>query len=64
MESGSYQTENVSGASMTKVTLSRLTKYTNYSVEVAAVASAGPGIFSGLTNDTSKSLDCDNTVCD
>ena len=58
MGSGSSQTETVSGASVTEVTLSSLLKYTNYSVQVAAVNSADTGVFSEpvlqLTNDKSK----------
>ena len=58
MGSGSSQTETVSGASVTEVTLSSLLKYTNYAVQVAAVNSADTGVFSEpvlqLTNDRSK----------
>ena len=58
MGSGSSQTETVSGASVTEVTLSSLLKYTNYSVQVAAVNSADTGVFSEpvlqLTNDKGK----------
>ena len=43
MGSGSSQTETVSGASVTEITLSSLLKYTNYSVQVAAVNSADTG---------------------
>ena len=52
----------VSGASVTKVTLSSLLKYTNYSVQVAAVNSADTGVFSEpvlqLTNDKSRADHC------
>ena len=58
MGSGSSQTVTVSGASVTKVTLSSLLKYTNYSVRVAAVNSADTGVFAEpvlqVTNDRSK----------
>ena len=58
MGSGSSQTETVSGASVTEITLSSLLKYTNYSVRVAAVNSADTGVFSEpvlqLTNYRSK----------
>ena len=62
MGSGSSQTETVSGASVTEVTLSSLLKYTNYSVQVAAVNSADTGVFSEsvlqLTNYRSKADHC------
>ena len=64
MGSGSSQTETVSGASVTEVTLSSLLKYTNYSVQVAAVNSADTGVFSEpvlqVTNDRSKA---DHNFC-
>ena len=69
MGSGSSQTETVSGASVTEVTLSSLLKYTNYSVQVAAVNSADTGVFSEpvlqLTNDKSKADHhfCNNYCC-
>ena len=57
MGSGSSQTATVSGASVTEVTLSRLLKYTNYSVQVAAVNTADTGAFSEpVLQLTSKSL--------
>ena len=62
MGSGSSQTETVSGPSVTEVTLSSLLKYTNYSVQVAAVNSADTGVFSEpvlqLTNDKSRADHC------
>ena len=44
--SGNTQTINVNGADVTEATLSSLTPSTTYSVQVAAVNSAGTGVFS------------------
>ena len=46
VESGSTQTTNVSGASVTETTISTLMPSTTYSIEVAAVNSAGTGSYS------------------
>ena len=46
MGSGSTQTETVSGASQTETTISNLMPSTTYTVEVAAVNSAGTGNYS------------------
>ena len=46
MGSGNTQTINVNGAGVTEATLSSLTPSTTYSVQVAAVNSAGTGVFS------------------
>ena len=46
MGSGNTQTMNVTGAGVTEATLSNLTPSTTYSVQVAAVNSAGTGVFS------------------
>ena len=45
MGSGNTQTMNVTGAGVTEATLSNLTASTTYSVQVAAVNSAGTGVF-------------------
>ena len=45
-ESGSTQILSVSGGSVTEATISGLTPSTNYSIEVAAVNSAGTGVYS------------------
>ena len=42
----STQTKTVSGASVTETTLSGLIPYTTYSIAVAAVNSAGTGVYS------------------
>ena len=44
--SGSTQTLNVSGSATTEATISGLESATNYSIEVAAVNSAGTGVYS------------------
>ena len=44
--SGSTQTESVSGGTATEATISGLVAGTNYSIEVAAVNSAGTGVYS------------------
>ena len=43
---GSTQTMNVSGGSLTEATISSLMPSTNYSIQVAAVNSAGIGVYS------------------
>ena len=40
---------NIAGASVTEATISNLTLSTNYSIQVAAVNSAGTGVFSSAT---------------
>ena len=58
--SGSTQTVSVSGGSVTETTISGLTPSTTYSVEVAAVNSAGTGVYSDLITDmTQLSKTCD-----
>ena len=44
--SGSTQTVHVSGGRVTRTTISELESLTSYSVEVAAVNSAGTGVYS------------------
>ena len=44
--SGSTQTESVSGGAITEATISGLAAGTNYATEVAAVNSAGTGVYS------------------
>ena len=46
MGSGSTQTEAVSGTSETETTISNLASSTNYSIQVAAINSAGTGNYS------------------
>ena len=46
MRSGNTETIYVNGAGVTEATLSSLTASTTYSVQVAAVNSAGTGVFS------------------
>ena len=48
VESGSTQTTSVSGDSVTEATLSSLMSSTTYSIQVAAVNSAGVGVHSDL----------------
>ena len=51
--SGSTQTESVSGGATTEVTISGLTHFTSYSIDVAAVNSAGTGEYSNsITAET------------
>ena len=40
---------NITGASVTEATISNLTPFTNYSIQLAAVNSAGTGVFSNAT---------------
>ena len=52
--SGSTQTESVSGGATTEATISGLTPSTSYVVDIAAVNSAGTGVYSeSLTVETS-----------
>ena len=44
--SGSTHTESVSGGATTEATISGLESATNYSIEVAAMNSAGTGVYS------------------
>ena len=44
--SGSTQTMSVAGGSVTEATITNLMLSTNYSIQVAAVNSAGTGVFS------------------
>ena len=44
--SGSTQTESVSGGTTTEITISELTQDTSYTIVVAAVNSAGIGVYS------------------
>ena len=46
--SGSTQTESVSGGEVTMTTISGLESSTTYSIEVAAVNSAGTGVYSAV----------------
>ena len=46
--SGSTQTVSVSGGSVTEATISSLMSFTTYSIQVAAVNSAGIGVYSDL----------------
>ena len=51
--SGSTQTESVSGGATTEATISGLTHSTTYEIEVAAVNSAGTGVYSNsITAET------------
>ena len=52
--SGSTQTMNVSGGSVTEATISGLTLSTTYSIEVAAVNSAGTGAYSDVIMNTTQ----------
>ena len=52
--SGSTQTESVSGGATTEATISGLTPFTSYVIAIAAVNSAGTGVYSEpLTVETS-----------
>ena len=54
--SGSTQTMPVSGGSATEATISSLMPSTTYSIQVAAVNSAGPGSYSDpMINETRQS---------
>ena len=46
MGSGNTQTITVDGADVTQTTIENLMSSTNYSIEVAAVNSAGTGVYS------------------
>ena len=48
--SGSTQTMSVSGGSVTEATISSLMPSTTYSIQVAAVNSAGRGVYSDSTS--------------
>ena len=52
------QTMHVSGASAAKTTLSNLMSSTTYSIEVAAVNSAGTGVFSPIITNMTQTSDC------
>ena len=47
--SGSTQTESISGGAATETIISELIPSTNYSIEVAAVNSAGTGLYSNVS---------------
>ena len=52
--SGSTQTESISGGGTTEATISELTPSTSYVIDIAAVNSAGTGVYSEpLTVETS-----------
>ena len=55
MGSGNTQTMNVTGAGVTEATLLNLTPSTTYSVQVAAVNSAGTGVYSDLVVNETRS---------
>ena len=59
MGSGNTETMPVSGASITQTTISDLTQSTTYSIRVAAVNSAGTGVYSDPTNQLTQGLNCD-----
>ena len=59
MGSGNTQTMPVSGAGTTQTTISGLTPSTNYSIEVAAVNSAGTGVYSDHKNQLTQGLNCE-----
>ena len=59
MGSGNTQTMPVSGAGTTQTTISGLTPSTTYSIEVAAVNSAGTGVYSDPTNQLTQGLNCE-----
>ena len=48
--SGSTQTVSISGGGATQTVISGLTASTTYTIEVAAVNSAGTGVYSSLKN--------------
>ena len=52
------QTMHVSGASAAKTTLSNLMSSTTYSIEVAAVNSAGTGVFSPIIMNMTQTSEC------
>ena len=56
--SGSTQTMPVSGGSATEATISSLMPSTNYSIQVAAVNSAGPGPYSYQVNIETPDSEC------
>ena len=48
VENGTLTTVTVTGASVMNTTISSLISSTNYSIEVAAVSSAGTGVYSDM----------------
>ena len=52
------QTKHVSGASATNATISNLMSSTTYSIEVAAVNSAGTGVFSPIIMNMTHTCEC------
>ena len=57
-ENENAQTMHVSGASAAKTTLSNLMSSTTYSIEVAAVNSAGTGVFSPIIMNMTQTSEC------
>ena len=56
----STQTVNVSGGGTTKTTISGLNSSTTYAIEVAAMNSAGIGVYSNRINQLTRGMHCDN----
>ena len=54
--SGSTQTLNVTGGATTEVIITDLDPTTTYSIEVAAVNSAGAGVYSAVIYATTKGI--------
>ena len=63
-ESGSTETESVSGGATTEATISELTHSTTYSIAVAAVNSAGTGVYSNfITAETDGKVKHQRLIC-
>ena len=58
MGSGSTQTVTVNGADVAQMTIENLMSSTTYSIEVAAVNSAGTGEYSDPRNQLTRGLIC------
>ena len=57
------QTTNVSGSSVTEATISSLTSSATYSIQVAAVNSAGIGVYSVQVEYTEGNYRCSIIIC-
>ena len=58
MGSGNTQTITVDGADVTETTIENLMSSTTYSIEVAAVNSAGTGEYSDPRNQLTRGMNC------
>ena len=58
------QTMNISGGNVTTATISNLVPLMTYEIEVAAVNSAGTGIFSPVMTATTQPSESFRGICD